>query len=110
MDLQGKVMLDSLVRPSGAIIDWRTQIHGISAETMSSCNFTFQHAQAAMKRLCCPNTVLIGHSLFHDLASLKMSHSRVIDTSFLYDVEGNNGYPSLRDISKAVLNKTIQVY
>ncbi|CAN0443759.1 unnamed protein product, partial [Discosporangium mesarthrocarpum] len=106
----GKRLLDTLVRPTNAVVAWRTDIHGVAPEHMEGVTFSLRHAQAAMARLCCKETVIIGHALNNDLEALKMSHRRVIDTSFLFEVKGMEGTgstPSLRDVFKGILGKTM---
>lgn len=107
--ITGATVLDTLVKPEGTIIDMRSDIHGVGVADMAGVTFTVAHAQAAMAALCCPCTVLVGHALDNDLASLKLSHSCVVDTAMLYAVEGEpSASPGLRDIAKAVLSKDMQ--
>lgn len=93
--------------------------------------FTIRHAQAIMKAYCGEGTVIVGHAVYNDLRTLKFKHeyviepksvvcfikfltlifffSIVVDTSYLYSVENEPGQaPSIRDISEAVLNNTME--
>ncbi|KAG5178617.1 ribonuclease H-like domain-containing protein [Tribonema minus] len=110
VDGAGTPLLDTLVAPRGRVVDMRTSCHGITPEHLRDCRFTLAHAQAAVARLCCPGTVLVGHALHNDLQALGMVHERVVDTSFLFALEGEgpSATPSLRDLAKAVLDKEIQ--
>ena len=79
-----------------------TQIHGISEAHLESVTFTLRHAQAAMKKLVGPDTILVGHALDNDLKSLKFSHARVVDTALLFrSPEGKTC--SLRELAVALL-------
>ncbi|CAM9457641.1 unnamed protein product, partial [Choristocarpus tenellus] len=68
----GKRLLDTLVRPTNPVIEWRSDIHGVKADHVTECTFSHRHAQAAMARLCCKHTVIIGHALNNDLEALKV--------------------------------------
>eukprot|EP00904_Undaria_pinnatifida_P006310 jgi/Undpi1/2809/HiC_scaffold_14.g06186.m1 len=104
----GEPLMDTLVRPGNPVVDWRTSIHGVAPEHMEGVLFTHRHAQAAIARICCQRTVIIGHALNNDLESLKMTHDRIVDTSFLFKSRGKDATPSLKDVVKATLGKTIQ--
>ena len=51
-----------------------------------------------------PDTIIVGHSLQGDLASVKLDHKRVIDTALLFTLQQPEGYtgnartPALRDL------------
>ena len=101
---EDQVLLDTLVLPSLPVIDYRTDIHGIRPEDLKSVMFTFRHAQAAMLHLCCTETVLVGHGLCNDLTSLKMKHTKVVDTALLFEREdAPNHTPALKDVAGALL-------
>ncbi|CAM9541010.1 unnamed protein product [Chrysoparadoxa australica] len=104
------VLLDTLVKPTWEIADMRTFVHGIAQNQLDPVQFTLRHAQAAMMKICCPNTIIIGHALHNDLESLKLSHTRVVDTACLFRVEnkGPTATASLRDVVKSVLGEDIQ--
>ncbi len=73
---------------------------------MTGVDFTLRHAQAFMDCICDEQTIIAGHAVHNDLSSLKMIHSRVIDSSFLYTVKGEEqSPPSLKDLAKQVLGK-----
>ncbi|CAM9869205.1 unnamed protein product, partial [Scytosiphon promiscuus] len=72
----GERLMDTLVRPSNPVVDWRTDIHGVAAQHLEGVMFTHRHAQVAISRICCQHTVIIGHALNNDLTALKVNLSR----------------------------------
>jgi len=66
--------------------------------------FTLRHAQAILLKICTDQTIIIGHSVHNDLKALKFEHTNVIDTSYLYFLDGKPGMAaSARDICEQVL-------
>ncbi|CAM9656713.1 unnamed protein product [Phaeothamnion confervicola] len=105
----GATVLDSLVRPTLPVLDYRSSIHGVKAAHLANVAFTTTHAQAAMAALCCRCTVLVGHALHNDLEALKFRHAVCVDTAMLYELQDEPGAtPGLRDLAKACLGKDIQ--
>ncbi|CAM9877600.1 unnamed protein product, partial [Hapterophycus canaliculatus] len=68
----GERLMDTLVRPSNPVVDWRTDIHGVASQHLEGVMFTHRHAQVAISRICCQHTVIIGHALNNDLTALKV--------------------------------------
>jgi hypothetical protein len=68
------VLIDQLVCPTNPISDSRTRIHGITEEQLNSVKFTLRHAQAALLKLVNEDTIIIGHSLHHDLKAMHIIH------------------------------------
>ncbi|GMH75731.1 hypothetical protein TL16_g06854 [Triparma laevis f. inornata] len=100
------VLIDTLVKPYWPVSDYRTRINGITKESLEGVEFTLRHAQKFMSDLCSSETVVAGHAIHNDLISLKMEHFRVVDSSFLFKVEGESSAPpSLKDSVKCILNK-----
>ncbi|KAG9159352.1 hypothetical protein Leryth_017976 [Lithospermum erythrorhizon] len=107
-DLQ--VKLDELVRPDKEIADYRTEITGIDAKDLEGITTSLMDVQKSLKKLLTRGTILVGHSLNNDLRALKLDHSRVIDTSYLfkYENERPNKRPSLSNLCKSVLGFTLR--
>jgi RNA exonuclease 1 len=100
-----EVLLDTLVRPSWPVIDYRTRINGVTKEHLDSVEFTLRHAQAFMMALCSEETVIVGHAVHNDLAAINMEHEVVVDSSFLYRAkDSTHATVSLKDVVKAVMN------
>lgn len=119
--LTGEMIIDSLVKPQQSVVDWRTQIHGISpAGLVRACaqGLTIDGWQAARAELfkhVDQDTVLIGQSLQHDLDALHVRHARVVDSAILASeaVFGNKGKPrywglGLKDICSELLGLKIR--
>lgn len=87
VDQSLKCVYDSLVLPYNPIIDYKTQFSGITAEMMADVTTRLEDVQEwLLHNLIHPDTILVGHSLEHDLKCLKIMHRWVIDTSILYPV------------------------
>ncbi|ETO21336.1 exonuclease family protein, partial [Reticulomyxa filosa] len=88
---------------------------GITAEILSSVEWTLQQVQQDMWTFMDQKSILIGHSLENDLKALQLVHTRVIDTAVLFMVPRSqkNGRKwdrklSLKHLAEQCLNKTIQ--
>ncbi len=102
-------LVDTLVKPLYPIVQMRSAIHGIIETDLENVEFTKDHGQAALLKLSCPRTVIVGHAVHNDLDALMLNHARVVDTSLLFGVKDEPGaVPSLRDVSQALLGTAIQ--
>lgn len=77
--------LQELVLPSGPVLDFRTELTGITAGDLEGVTLTRKGAAKRIAKLLTPNTVLVGHGLHHDLQALQLDHPYVIDTSMLFE-------------------------
>ena len=99
-----EVLLDSLVKPVWPVSNYRTWVNGIAAEHLDHVQFTLRHAQAFLMSLCTEETVIMGHAVHNDLAALRMRHSTVVDSAFLYtSADAETAFVSLRDLAAHVL-------
>ncbi|XP_059296334.1 small RNA degrading nuclease 3-like isoform X2 [Lycium ferocissimum] len=105
VDRNLEVKLDEFVNPDKPIADYRTEITGITAEDLDGVTCSLVDVQMSMKKLLSHGTILIGHSLHHDLCALKLDHARVIDISYVFKYRDQPSYrrPSLNSLSKSVL-------
>eukprot|EP00038_Savillea_parva_P026205 m.52236 g.52236 ORF g.52236 m.52236 type:complete len:747 (+) comp7360_c0_seq2:234-2474(+) len=81
------VLLDSLVRPTSGVVDYKTTITGLTAEHFgpdTACLSSVEAAQAAVLQHVEADTILVGHALHNDLESLRIAHNRVIDTGLMF--------------------------
>lgn len=119
--LSGELIVNSLVRPRQPVVDWRTQIHGISPAGLSTAcaqGLTldgWQSARAELFKHVDQDTVLIGQSLQYDLAALHIQHTCVVDSAILASeaVFGKKGKPrywglGLKDICNDFLGLKIR--
>jgi RNA exonuclease 1 len=101
-----EVLLDTLVKPSWPVTDYRTRINGVTKEHLDPVEFTLRHAQAFMMALCNEETVIVGHALHNDLVALNMEHDVVADSSFLFHAKDNpTATPSLKDTVMTMFKK-----
>lgn len=119
--LTGEMIVNSLVKPQQPVVDWRTQIHGISpaglvmARAQGLTLDGWQAARAELFRQIDQDTVLIGQSLQYDLDALHIRHSRVVDSAILASeaVFGSKGKPrywglGLKDLCSELLGLKIR--
>eukprot|EP00210_Caulerpa_lentillifera_P003653 g3487.t1 len=109
IDINGEVLVDTLVKPDYPITNYLTLYSGITPEMMKDVEVTLQNAQELFCKYISRDTILIGHSLENDLISLKIFHGKIVDTVMLYPHPG--GFPrrsSLKYLAKRHLNRVIQ--
>ena len=96
-----KTVLDVYVDPGDDVVEYRTNVSGISEELLNSKRAnkelkTFTEAQAMLvelgNNLGGANVYLVGHALINDLKATKVvpfvQKQCVIDTAYLYSYEG----------------------
>lgn len=76
-----------LVKPKSAVLDYRTDLTGITAEQLEGVTARRKDAAAKIKQLLKPGTVLVGHSLHYDLEAVKLDHQPLIDTAMLFSYQ-----------------------
>ena len=130
----GKVLLDTLVRPLGEILDLNSRFSGVwpsdftsaaelyspdrprssSPKTSDKQPYTFASspavARAQLFDLICPTTPLMGHALENDLNAARIIHPSIIDTCLLYPHP--RGLPirhGLKFLMKKFLDRDIQI-
>ncbi|KAL4735094.1 hypothetical protein BDV11DRAFT_196811 [Aspergillus similis] len=89
--LSGEVLVNVFVELAAKqhVISWRTRVSGVSKSLLNEMKKrgqTVQGWKAARDLLWMfvdKQTILIGHSLHHDLAVLGMVHQRIVDSAFL---------------------------
>lgn len=88
------------------MVDPKTDIHGITPQQIASCQITMAQAQKKMLKYINRDTIVVGHSVNGDLASMRINHRRVIDTALIFrrkDGSPNRATPGLKDLTKFLL-------
>ncbi|GIX61001.1 exoribonuclease, putative [Babesia caballi] len=99
-----RVVFDAMVKPQANVTDYRTLYSGITAEGLSGVQLTLENIKACLNRLIDCDTVLVGHSLDHDLNACKISHVKILDTSMLYGSFNSKTKPGLKTLAKTQLD------
>lgn len=74
VDWNGKVLLDTFVKPTEAVTDYRTFVSGVRREDMNSeTAMEVNECRRAVSELLC-GKVLVGHALSNDMAALGLTH------------------------------------
>lgn len=108
-DMLRSVVSDFIVHqpePGMRLVDPKTDIHGITPEMIAQSNISIEKAQKKMLKYISSDTIVVGHSVYGDLASMRIDHRRVIDTALIYQrKEGSESRrtPGLRDLTKFLL-------
>lgn len=76
--------MDEYCIPENTITDYNTRFSGISAQTLEGVTNRLADLQKAFCRHVKAETLLVGHGLENDLAALKITHARNIDTSIIF--------------------------
>lgn len=87
--LTGEVLVNSLVKPRQPVVDWRSNISGVTPAIMSIARARgqaldgWQAARAELWRHINEDTILVGQSLNFDLQALRVVHSKIVDSAIL---------------------------
>ncbi|XP_060815344.1 uncharacterized protein LOC132906818 isoform X2 [Bombus pascuorum] len=109
VDIDGRVVYDTLVKPDVEVIDYNTRFSGITAKDLETVTKTIRDVQRDLTSFIYAQTILIGHGLENDLRALKLIHTTVVDTCVAFP--HFLGYPyrnSLKTLARTVLYREIQ--
>ncbi|XP_048592779.1 small RNA degrading nuclease 3-like isoform X2 [Brassica napus] len=111
VDRDLKVVLDNFVKPSLPVIDYKTDITGVTAEDLEKETLSVADIQKKLRRFLSKGTILVGHGLHYCLQVLKVDHARVIDTSLVFNYTGaySSRTPSLLNLCKSVLDEELRM-
>lgn len=115
--LSGEVIFDTYVSPQSYVISWRTKFSGVNSFVLAQKKREgklikgWQAARELLWQFIDAQTVLIGHSLHHDLAVLGMIHTCVLDSATMTRVavgEDCQRHWALKTLVQQFLNQDIQ--
>ncbi|CAH2043203.1 unnamed protein product [Thlaspi arvense] len=111
VDRDLKVVLDKYVKPSLPVVNYKTEITGVTAEDVEKATLSVADIQKKLRRFLTAGTILVGHGLNNDLQVLKIDHARVIDTAMVFQYAGpaTTKFPSLNHICKTVLGQEVRM-
>ncbi|OQR81934.1 hypothetical protein THRCLA_11275 [Thraustotheca clavata] len=104
-----EILVDLIVHqppPGWIVTQYKQMIHGILPEVIDSSKIEPERARKEVLKYIGPDTIVVGHSVFFDLACIGIYHTKVIDTAFIFsrkEVEDAQGKPSLRDLTSQLL-------
>ncbi|KAI8912060.1 ribonuclease H-like domain-containing protein [Powellomyces hirtus] len=100
-------LIDELVRTTYPVLDYNTRWSGISS--LDSARYDIDGIKDLMATVVGRDTIIVGHGLENDLKAMRLYHTRIIDTAFLFPHP--RGLPqrhSLRLLTQKVLGRFIQ--
>ncbi|XP_010484526.1 PREDICTED: small RNA degrading nuclease 3 isoform X1 [Camelina sativa] len=111
VDRDLKVVLDKFVKPEKPVLNYKTDITGVTAEDLERATLSVTDIQKKLRRFLSVGTILVGHGLHNDLEVLRIDHARVIDTSFVYEFANApiDKRPSLNNLCKYVLGEELRM-
>ena len=108
VDKKGEEMFDEYVLPSHRIVDYRFDWSGITAENLEDARDLNQVREEVISLL--EGKIVVGHGLRHDFQALDFwppSYNRR-DTANYFRRKKRSPIPSLKDLAKKKLGRTIQ--
>lgn len=91
VDQHLKIIACDLIRPEYPIVDYMTEISGITEEQMRGITLTRKEALRKLFKLIDKNTILVGYNLELDLRALRIVHTRCVDVVVLFHSLSNLG-------------------
>ncbi|GLD94444.1 hypothetical protein PINS_up003055 [Pythium insidiosum] len=89
------------------MVDPKTDIHGITLAMIEQSKISVAKAQKHLLKFINADTIVVGHSVHGDLASLRINHRRVIDTALIFQRKAGNpsrATPGLKCLTKFLLD------
>ena len=106
----GSVVLDQIFKPLGDVVDLRTELSGITQEKLAEAKSTSYEVVKALAQFADQKTIIIGHSVENDFRAMKLMHSRVIDTSLVYNKDAQYPHkPPLARLYEKYIKKPFRV-
>ncbi|KAL3471667.1 ribonuclease H-like domain-containing protein [Aspergillus californicus] len=114
--LTGEILIDTHVEPQRPIIQWRSDVSGVTPSILAAMQRQgrtvrgWNAARDLLWQFVDKDTILIGHSLHHDLDVLGMVHTTIVDSAILTKnaVGQCSRSWALRTLTQQFLNREIQ--
>lgn len=109
----GEILLDSLVRPKIQMLHYNSKYSGITPQMMrraiTNGDFleSFESAREELWKWIDSETILVGHSMNHDLNKLHIIHPLIVDSYICVPKLQSSGH-SLKNLAKQILGKDVQ--
>lgn len=103
VNMYGRVVYDTLVKPKAEIIDYNSRFSGITEEDLKNVTKTLEDVQADLLQFINSNTILVGHSLEGDLRALRLFHTKIVDTSIMF-LRKQTSFPYRKSLKKMIFN------
>ncbi|XP_041474134.1 small RNA degrading nuclease 5-like isoform X4 [Lytechinus variegatus] len=105
-DEKGKMLYNSLVKPTNPVRDYLTKYSGITKKLLDPVETRLADAQKAVIGVLPEDAILVGQGLENDLRALKIYHPHCVDTSNMFTASGRR--VKLKLLAKEYLNRDIQ--
>ncbi|VUZ47333.1 unnamed protein product [Hymenolepis diminuta] len=110
VNMNGDIIYDKIVHPSGELLDPNTKYSGLTREDVEQATATLQTVQSDLQRILDKDTILIGHSLENDMIALKIIHDKIVDTSIVFSMNTSpNRKRGLKYLAMKHLYRAIQI-
>lgn len=104
-----EVVYEKLVKPTNQILDYNTEFTGLKAGGLDHVETSLADVQRDLLDMFSSKTILIGHSLNHDMEALKIFHKRFVDTAVLYPHRRGPRFKiGLKTVTRVELKRVIQ--
>ena len=80
LDCEGHSCLETLVKPSSPILDYKTSFSRITKDILRGVSTTFSDVQGSLIERVSVDDILVGHSIDNDLRCLHLEHRKVTNT------------------------------
>ncbi|EQB60287.1 rna exonuclease [Vairimorpha apis BRL 01] len=105
LDHLGNNIYDQYVKPLDLVVNYETEFSGLTKENVSN-GITIDQMKSDISCIIGKNTYILGHGLENDLTVLRMYHSKLIDTSYLF-LSTSSRRVSLKQLSNVYLKTRI---
>jgi RNA exonuclease 4 len=112
VDWDGNVLLDTFVKPTEPVTDYRTFVSGVRPEDIHSADAMDFEKCRSLVRCLVANKILCGHAIYNDLEVLRYTHPWfLIRDSAAYEPFLKHGYrpKRLKDLANEFLGIDIQI-